>query len=340
MKKKNWKTKKVLVTGGASFIGSHLVDHLVELGADVRVVDNLSSGKKENLSNLIRNHRIEFIQEDLLDAHASEKFIKGIDVVFHLAAIHGGRGYLELHQSDFFDNALIDINIIKSALKEGVSNFIFSSSACVYPTQLQTKNHHLPLKEDMVGPPYSPDGIYGWEKLHTELALKQYFQQFKFPSAICRYFSVYGDRGLENHSLVALTAKTFIRQNPFEVWGDGHQVRNWTHVSDIVRGTISAAERIFDSTAVNLGSPQGISVNNAIKEIFANVGFFPQIKYFTSKPIGVYSRIADITLAKNLLGWKPLIPFKEGVKKMINWYFQTKNPKNIKSELSKLLTER
>ncbi|MGA9591461.1 MAG: SDR family NAD(P)-dependent oxidoreductase, partial [Candidatus Acidiferrales bacterium] len=150
----NWKQTRVLVTGGASFIGSALVDALVERGARVRVVDNLSSGKRENLSAHLGAGSIEFIEADLLDPQTARLAVKGRDVVFHLAADHGGRGYVDLHQTACSTNLILDGQLFRACHQEGVGKVVYASSGCVYPNFLQTDPRQiLYLTEDKAGPP-------------------------------------------------------------------------------------------------------------------------------------------------------------------------------------------
>ena len=248
-----WKGSRILVTGGASFIGSHLVDALVKRGAKIRVVDNLSSGKRENIRQHLDNNRIEFIHADLKEPQVVRKAVEGIQIVFHLAADHGGRGYVDLHQAGPASNLLLDGLVFWEAVKAGIEKVVFASSGCVYPNYLQDDTtKEVYLKEDMVKPPYDADNMYGWTKLMGELTLKAYYKEYGLKAVSCRYFTVYGSRGVENHAVMAMIARAFVRQDPFEVWGDGTQIRNWTYIDDIINGTILAAEKVNDGTAVNL----------------------------------------------------------------------------------------
>jgi len=250
-----WHRRSVLVTGGASFIGSHLVDALVDRGAKVRVVDDLSSGRLDNIQALVDSNSIEFIQNDLREAEVTREALKDINIVFHLAADHGGRGYVDLNQAGPASNLYFDGLIFREARRAGVEKVVFASSGCVYPNYLQSDpDKEVYLTENMVKPPYDADNMYGWAKLMAELTLKAYYKEYGMKAASCRYFTVYGPRGVENHAVIAMIARAFIGQNPFEVWGDGNQIRNWTYVDDIVHGTILAAEKIDDGTAVNLGT--------------------------------------------------------------------------------------
>src|SRR3989338_2977584 len=251
----NWKNKKVLVTGGASFIGSNLVDALISRGASVRVVDDLTSGIFKNIKGHIEAKRIEFIQGDIRDSEIVKNLFNDIQIIFHLAADHGGSGYVDLHQAGPASNLFLDGFVFWHAIKNKIEKVIFASSGCVYPSYLQNDtSKELFLTEDLIKPPYDADNMYGWAKLMGELTLRAYYKEYGLKSASCRFFTVYGPRGLENHALIAMIARAFIKQDPFEVWGDGNQIRNWTYIDDIVEGTILAAEKIDDGTAVNLGT--------------------------------------------------------------------------------------
>ncbi len=337
----SWQNRRVLVTGGASFIGSHLVDTLVERGAKVRVVDDLSSGKLENIQHHLAKGSVEFIQADLREPGVTRAAMQGIEIVFHLAADHGGRGYVDLHQAGPASNLFLDGLVFWEARRAGVEKVVFASSGCVYPNFLQSNpDQEVYLTEDLVKPPYDADNMYGWAKLMAELTLKAYHREYGMKAASCRYFTVYGPRGVENHAVIAMLAKAFIGQNPFEVWGDGTQVRNWTYIDDIVRGTILAAEKIDDGTAVNLGTMERIRVIDAVRMVLEYTGHEAEIVFRPDMPVGPLNRVADNSLAKKLLGWEPQVPFREGLKRTIDWYFATKDREQVRKILGRMLTER
>ena len=337
----DWQGTRTLVTGGASFIGSHLVDALLERGADVRVVDDLSSGKLDNIKGHIASGKVEFIQADLRDSDVARQAVDGIQIVFHLAATHGGRGFVDLHQAECATNLALDGILFKAARQAGVDKLVYASSGCVYPNHLQTNPQEiLYLTEDMVGPPYDADNTYGWAILMAEMTLRAYYKDYGFKSASCRYFTVYGERGVENHAVMAMIARAFIGQDPFVVWGTGEQIRNWTHVSDIVQGTILVAERIDDGSAVNLGTMERTRVIDAVREVLRYTGHDAEIELHPKMPTGPYNRVADNTLAQKLLGWEPQIKFLEGLYRTIDWYFSVKDRDKVCAILARMLTER
>jgi nucleoside-diphosphate-sugar epimerase len=337
----DWNGRRTLVTGGASFIGSHLVDALVARGAHVLVVDNLSSGRRENLSGHLDSGAVELREADLLYQREARAAVEGIDTVFHLAADHGGRGYVEMHQAACATNLALDTNLFMACRDAAVDKIVFASSGCVYPTFLQADPRELIyLTEDMVGPPFDADNLYGWAKLMGEMTLKAFVDDYGMKGASCRYFTVYGERGKEDHAVIAMIARAFLKKDPFEVWGDGQQIRNWTYVSDIVEGTILAAERIDDGTAVNLGTSERTRVIDAARAVLEYSGHDAEIELHPEMPTGPLNRVAGNDLARELLGWEPSVSFIEGLHRTIDWYFLEKEVDDVAETFDLALTER
>jgi len=333
----NWNNKKALVTGGASFIGSHLCEQLVNRGAKVRVAENFSSGERKHLADI----DCEILEGDLLSPEFCDQATKEMEVVFHLAADHGGRGYIDSHPVECSTNMILDGQVFKHAYQNGVEKIIFASSGCVYPTSAQMDvTKEVFLHEDMVTPPYEADDLYGWAKLMAELTLKAYHQQHGIGTASCRYFTVYGPRCTENHAVMAMIARGYLKLDPFEVWGDGEQIRNWTYVDDIVSGTIAAAENINDGTSVNLGTMERIKVKDCANQVIETLNPGVQIKLLTDKPTGPLNRVASNALAKELLNWEPKTAFAGGLQKTIQWYIKSKTTEQASTDLSRKLIGR
>jgi nucleoside-diphosphate-sugar epimerase len=331
--------RRVVVTGGASFIGSHLADALCEQGARVTVVDDLSSGRLENLSGV--KGSVEIVQGDVRRAAVALPIFRRAEIVFHLAADHGGRGYVDLHQVACATNLALDQIVFQACLEAGVEKVVFASSGCVYPNYLQAdSNEVLFLEEQMVGPPYDPDGMYGLAKLAGELTLRAMHREHALASASCRYFTVYGPRGVENHAVIAMIARAFIGEDPFVVWGTGEQIRNWTYVSDIVDGTLAAAQVIDDGEAVNLGTMERVTVMEAARMILAHAGHTPRIETRPDMPTGPLNRVADNRRAAALLGWAPRVRFADGVQHTMDWYFANHDRSAVETTLPELLLER
>ena len=337
----NLNGKRILVTGGASFIGSHLTDALVDKGAKVRVVDNLSSGRLANIQSHIESGQVDFVEADLTDPGIAQKVVDGTQIVFHLAADHGGRGYVDLHQAACTTNLALDGMLFRACHELGVEKVVYASSGCVYPNHLQTDpGEMLYLQEDMVGPPFDADNMYGWAKLMGEMTLQSFHQDWGLKSASCRYFTVYGERGHENHAVIAMVARAFIAQDPYVVWGNGEQIRNWTHVDDIVSGTILAAEKIDDGTAINLGTMERTRVIDAVQEVLSYTGHDAKIELHPEMPTCPMNRVADNALASRLLEWSPQVNFVDGLHRTIEWYFSTKDRDKVRDVLEERLTER
>src|SRR6202163_3334409 len=321
-----WTGRLVLITGGSSFIGSALADQLIERGAKIRVVDDLTSGHLGNISGHIATGKIEFIRADLREPGIARAAMQGIHTVFHLAADHGGRGYVDVHQAGPASNFFLDGLIFWEALKAKVDKVVFASSGCVYPNFLQSDvSKEVLLTEDLTKGPNDADNTYGWAKLMAEFTLQAYHKEHGLKTASCRYFTVYGPRGVENHAVIAMIARAFLKQNPFDVWGDGTQIRNWTYIDDIVEGTILAGEKIDDGTPVNLGTMERIRVIDAVHMVCEYTGHKADIKLRKDMPTGPLNRVADNALAKKLLNWEPQISFKDGLKRTIDWYFASKD---------------
>jgi nucleoside-diphosphate-sugar epimerase len=336
-----WTGKTVLVTGGASFIGSTLADQLIERGAKIRVVDDLTSGHLGNISGHIAKGKIEFVRADLREPGIARGAMQGVHTVFHLAADHGGRGYVDLHQAGPASNFFLDGLIFWEALKAKVQKIVFASSGCVYPNFLQSDvNKEIFLTEDLTKGPNDADNTYGWAKLMSEFTLQAYCKEHGLKAASCRYFTVYGPRGVENHAVIAMIARAFLKQDPFEVWGDGTQIRNWTYIDDIVCGTIRAGEKIDDGTAVNLGTMERVKVADAAKMVMEFTGHKARIKFLPDMPTGPLNRVADNSLAKKLMGWEPKVQFREGLKRTIDWYYKDRDRAHVEAIFKRMLTER
>src|SRR5258705_8724123 len=317
-----WTGKTVLITGGSSFIGSSLADQLIEQGAKIRVVDDLTSGHLGNIAAQIAAGNIEFIRADLRDPGIARGAMQGVHTVFHLAADHGGRGYVDLHQAGPASNFFLDGLIFWEAVRAKVEKVVFASSGCVYPNFLQSDVHkEVFLTEDLTKGPNDADNTYGWAKLLPEFTLQAYHKEHGLKPASCRYFTVYGPRGVENHAVIAMIARAFLKHNPFEVWGDGTQIRNWTYIDDIVSGTIAAGERIDDGTAINLGTMERIRVIDAAKMVMGFTGHKAEVKLLPNMPTGPLNLVSDNSLAMKLTGWEPNVSIWEGHESSIYMYY-------------------
>lgn len=320
------------------------MDKLVDLGADVTVLDNLSSGKLENLQNVSRE--IKFFKYDL--EYGQKKELKSIfndmEIVFHLAAVHGGRGYITSHPADVCSNLSIDHHVFEVSVEANVRKVVFASTACVYPTRLQkdigsdyrlTESDSDPFNLENY---LSADIEYGWSKLMAEIQMISFNKQYGLKGCPVRFVTAYGPRENETHAIIALIYKAVEKMDPYEIWGDGKQERDFTYVQDIVSGTILAAERIDDCTPINLGTGKRYSIQEVVDLIFAILNWKPKsIEHNSAKPVGALSRALDNQRAKEMLGWEPRYDLREGLLETINWYTKARQIRGKVSE--KILLE-
>lgn len=349
-----YKGKAVLVTGGASFIGSHLVDSLLERGADVLVADDFSSGKLSNLEYPLEEkekglwtwENLMVKEGDLKNQCFTREVVQDVDVVFHLAASHGGRGYIQTHPAECCTNMILDQLVFEEAVNARVDRICFASSACVYPSYLQMEEGSNYLLKEEDADPFIRDKAfadleYGWAKLMGEMALKAYHCQHGVKTSSVRIFTAYGPRENETHAIIALIAKAFVGMDPYVIWGTGEQDRNFTYVQDIVDVMMLANERITDGSAVNAGRDDRITINETVELVFDILGWRPEkIVRDLTKPQGVASRAADLSRSREVLGWEPKVSYIEGFEETVRWYTSRNDVKEVKENLKSLLMER
>lgn len=328
-----WTDKNVAVTGGAALVGSHLLEQLKKLKPKyIWTIDDLSSGLLANVPD-----GVGFVKHDLRDYPKTLAYLNKADVVIHLACAHGGRTYVDTHHLEMYQNLELDSAVFRAAYENNKNAKVyFMSSACAYPIDIQRNvDEYLHLNEDLLDYKHirQPDGAYGFAKLAGELQLQAY-QKAGMSTVIGRGFTIYGPRMKENHAIAALIAKTFIRQEPFEIYGDGNQKRNWTYVEDTARGILLATEKL-DGEVVNIGTEEVNTPNSACKVIWELMDWRPnEIKYIPDMT-GPLNRVADGRKAKKELGWEPSVSFVEGVKKTIDWYVQTHDRDTVRQSLQK-----
>ncbi|MBS3132436.1 NAD-dependent epimerase/dehydratase family protein [Candidatus Woesearchaeota archaeon] len=314
-----FKGRKVLVTGGAGFVGSHVVDRLVELGAIVTVPIR----KVTQLNNLKDSReKISLIEANLFDRKSTDAVMKGQEYVVHLASAKlGGIGYSMLHHGSIFrDNMLSCINVLDSARCENVKRFIFVSSACVYP-----RNSKVPIREEEAykDMPEPTNAGFGWSKLMQEYMTLAFAEEYGMNVGIVRPFNMYGPRdnffSKDNHVIPALVMRLLDGENPLRVWGTGNQTRSFMFVTDCVGGILQMCAHPGIKGPLNLGSDEEITIKELAELIVELSGIKVQIDFDSTKPDGQPRRLGDSSKAKKLLGFKATVQFREGMNKTLDW---------------------
>jgi GDP-D-mannose 3',5'-epimerase len=318
----NLTNKSILITGGGGFIGGELARQILKLGArEVRVVDRKDPRDWYQIHEGAKNLNL-----DLADYPNCEKVIKDIDVVFNLAADMGGMGFIENNKALCMLSVQVNTNLLKSALEsDNIERYFFSSSACVYRSDLQDTENVIPLKEEDAYPA-SPEDGYGWEKLFSERMCRHFNEDFGLETRIARFHNVYGPFGTyaggREKAPAALCRKVIEAKNSgnyeIDIWGDGNQTRSFMFIDDCVEGVL----RITNSDInfpINLGSSFLVSINQLIDIIEEIAGVKVKRNYDLSAPLGVRGRNSDNTLIKQELGWEPAISLQQGLEKTYKW---------------------
>jgi len=293
---------RILVTGGAGFIGSNLVDKLIEDNHQVIIIDNISTGKEENI-----NPRATFHKLDIRNLEEIEPLFKGIDIVFHLAAQPRIQPSIIYPVESHSNNVVGTLNVLQASRAAGVKKLIYSASSSAYGDQ-----EKLPLKEDMPTHPKSPYSLF---KLIGEYYCKLFNELYGLPTVCLRYFNVYGPRQTYDGAYATVIG-IFLRQakagEPLTIVGDGIQTRDFTNVRDVVRANILAMNsgKVGKGEVINIGSGKNHSINDIAALISEKVVHVPP------RPGEVQDTLADNSLAKKLLGWQPEVDIEEGVKEL------------------------
>ena len=291
---------KVLVTGGAGFIGSNLADALLELGHEVHIIDNLETGKKENL-----NPKAVFHQVDIRNYEDIAPVFKGIDFVFHLGALARIQPSIKNPLPSHHANATGTLNVLIAAERAGVKRVIYSGSSSVYGKRNQT-----PFREDMPADPLNP---YAVQKLVGEMYCRNFTELYGLETVILRYFNVYGPREILEGAyatVIGIFRQQLKEGKSMTMVADGaEKTRDFTHVRDVVRANILAMEskKVGHAEIINIGTGK----NYTIKEL-ANM-FGGQIEVISARPGETVTTLADNSKARDLLGWEPTVSLKDGV---------------------------
>jgi len=301
---------RVLVTGGAGFIGSHVVDKLMDKGYDVRVLDNLSAGKFVNIEGRLKP--ASFFKGDINDVDVVEKCVQGVDAVVHLAAITSIPFSVEHPAETHRTNVEGTLNLSNACLKVDVKRFVFVSSCSVYG-----ESSYLPVDEKHPTSPLSP---YAASKLGGEDCCRIHHERHGLPAVILRLFNVYGPRQeLNAYSGVITRFFDQARKHlPLVIFGDGGQTRDFVHVWDVAEAVLRALETDdVDGETFNIGFGRATSVNSLAKSVLELAGADLGITYEKPRVGDVKASFADISKAEKQLDYKPIVPLEKGLRSMV-----------------------
>ena len=307
---------RFLVTGGAGFIGSHLTEWLLEQGYLVRVLDNFSTGKQENLAGCRqRFNKVEILEGDLRDLETTRLACQGMDGIFHLGALPSVSRSLENPRETTEINILGTINLLISAREAGAKRVIFASSSSVYGN-----TPRLPKKEDMTPNPLSP---YAVTKLAGEEYCRIFYRTFGLETVILRYFNVFGpcqDPASPYAAVIPKFIRLALQQRPLTVYGDGNQSRDFSYVDNVVSANMLAwSANGASGQAYNIGCGERFTLNHLINELREALGINLEAHYLEPRPGDVRHSYADISRAMQLLGYRPKVKFPEGLRYTIQY---------------------
>lgn len=322
MKNNFWFNKKVLVTGGAGFIGSHVTEKLVESGAKVTILDHIREEKLKNIK-LVQN-KVKLINGEIDNIETAKSACLRQNIVINMAAHLGGIEYNRKHHGSLLrDNLLIACNMLEGARFAKVERFLQVSSACVYP-----RDAIIPTSESegFRDEPEPTNGGYGWAKRMGELLGKYYVEEYGMKVGIVRPYNCYGPRdhfdSKTSHVIPALIRRIFEGENPLVVWGSGNQIRAFLYVEDLAKGILLAAEKYCIPDPINLGTDEETSIKELVNIILEIANLQRKILFDTTKPDGSPRRKSDNSKAKEKIGFSSKVKIRQGLERTINWYLQ------------------
>jgi nucleoside-diphosphate-sugar epimerase len=302
-----------LVTGGAGFIGSHLSEELTRRGERVRVADSLVTGKRSNLDHL---PSVEFLEGDLSDAEFAKRAVEGVDYVLHQAALPSVPRSVKDPITSNRANVDATLNVLVAARDAGVKRLIFAGSSSAYGNTAT-----LPKHEEMANSPLSP---YALQKVVGEQYLQMFTTLYKLETVTIRYFNVFGPRqdpGSPYSGVISLFATALLENRAPTIYGDGEQTRDFTYVANVVDGVLRAcAAPGAAGRVINVATGSRVSLNQLFEAMKRLIGSDVTPEYGPSRTGDVQDSQADITRAREILGYEPIVPFEDGLKRTVDWY--------------------
>ena len=305
---------KVLVTGGAGFIGSNIVKLLISKGHDVTVLDNLSSGYIENIKKWIESDSISFINGDIREKESAEAATKDQDVVFHLAASVGRQRSIDDPIIDSSTNLLGTVNILEGMRKNNVKKIVYSDSAAIFGELLSDT-----IDEEH---PQNADSPYGVSKLAAEKMILAYTGIYDITAVCLRYFNIYGinQRFDQYGNVIPIFAQRIFSGEPITIYGDGEQTRDFVNVADVARANMLAAEYSKGTEIFNLGSGTSITINRLAEMMQDIAGIHVGVNYAPERPADVKHCKANSAKAESMLGFSTSVGLEQGLTEYIRWF--------------------
>ena len=304
-----------LVTGGAGFIGSHLAAALVARGDRVRVLDNLATGKLENLAELAPAS-VEFRQGDISDPTCVRDACRGVSAIFHEAAQVSVPQSVKDPFKSYEINVTGTLRMLEGAREAGVKRFVFAASSAAYGNSTE-----LPKVETMLPTPLSP---YASGKVAAEHLLQVWGNCFGMRTVALRYFNIFGPRQADDSpytGVIAIFAKALLEGRQATIYGDGEQTRDFTYIDNVVAANLAAVDReLAPGSLINVGTGQSISVNKLYRAMCEQLGVACAPRYEPPRSADVLYSVASIDRARQLLGYEPKIDWKTGLKRTVDWY--------------------
>ena len=304
-----------LITGGGGFIGSNMARFLLEKGKTVRILDNFETGKRENLTEI--QERIELVEGDIRDDATIQKAVEDAEIVYHLAALGSVPRSIKEPLTTTDVNVSGTVNVLRACCTAKVKRVVFASSSSVYG-----QSPVLPQHEDLPLAPISP---YGASKASCEVYMKAFYETYGLQTICLRYYNVFGPRQdptSQYAAAIPLFVSALLRDQSPTIFDDGEQTRGFTYIENVMNANyLAATAPETHGEAINISTANAVSVNtvvNTIRELLGKTNIEPT--YAPPRPGDIKHSLADVSKAKEIIGYEPAVSFDEGIRKAIDWY--------------------